>query len=375
MAQGLESCSVWIDRSVGRNFHANANATGRAFDIAFWMSDEHPFTSVADWNNVYKAHVDKLKACCTAGPGGAECKAQVPKIRTAALPGLNPGATISASIDGGATYPYVAVSPTDGPPAPIGSGASLGLRWESDVNLSTCAIEATLPVGVTASGGPGPVSTGTNWNLDDSPQTVGPLSSPGLYNFVINCNQRVHAGLTFQVAGSPAPLIQIQAMVNSTAGPLASAPGGTAATVVGAQLLDTINLAWSADNVQPGSCKVTEMFDPPGAPTGRTFMADSGFQELEVQASTAQTYSLACKAADGTTDLTAQTTVHLPGLGLVCDINGDGKVDQSDISLIFNATGPAKPFSDPRDVDRDGVITVNDARFCATKCTKAGCVP
>lgn len=58
-----------------------------------------------------------------------------------------------------------------------------------------------------------------------------------------------------------------------------------------------------------------------------------------------------------------------------CDVSGDGKVDIDDINSIFVARNtPAAP-GDPRDPDRDGRITVNDARICANRCTNARCVP
>jgi thermitase len=56
-----------------------------------------------------------------------------------------------------------------------------------------------------------------------------------------------------------------------------------------------------------------------------------------------------------------------------CDVNADGEVDRNDIDLIFEArNSPASP-GDPRDVDRDGLITVADARSCALQCSQAGC--
>jgi hypothetical protein len=55
--------------------------------------------------------------------------------------------------------------------------------------------------------------------------------------------------------------------------------------------------------------------------------------------------------------------------GLVerCDVDGDGDVDLDDLQAIFAARGaPAAP-GDPRDVDGDGVITVNDVRICTPR--------
>jgi len=60
----------------------------------------------------------------------------------------------------------------------------------------------------------------------------------------------------------------------------------------------------------------------------------------------------------------------------VCDVNGDGVIDKTDITLITaaankKATGP----TDPRDADHDGTITVLDARKCTLLCTYANCAP
>ena len=58
-----------------------------------------------------------------------------------------------------------------------------------------------------------------------------------------------------------------------------------------------------------------------------------------------------------------------------CDINLDDKVDSTDIQLIFDARGVPAGFGDPRDIDNDGLITVNDARICTQRCDKPKCAP
>jgi hypothetical protein len=61
---------------------------------------------------------------------------------------------------------------------------------------------------------------------------------------------------------------------------------------------------------------------------------------------------------------------------IMCDVNGDGKIDINDINAIFAARNtPAAGDNDPRDPDRDGIITVNDARICVNRCTNAHCAP
>jgi hypothetical protein len=57
-----------------------------------------------------------------------------------------------------------------------------------------------------------------------------------------------------------------------------------------------------------------------------------------------------------------------------CDVNGDGKINMTDINLIFAARNtPAMGVDDPRDADGDLQITVADARTCQQKCTVASC--
>src|SRR5262249_9933685 len=56
-----------------------------------------------------------------------------------------------------------------------------------------------------------------------------------------------------------------------------------------------------------------------------------------------------------------------------CDIDFDDDVDQDDIAAITAARGQTVPPGDWRDYDKDGIITVNDARACTQLCTKANC--
>ena len=58
----------------------------------------------------------------------------------------------------------------------------------------------------------------------------------------------------------------------------------------------------------------------------------------------------------------------------VCDVDGDHDIDRNDISLITAARGKAATGPmDPRDPDRDLIITANDARLCTLKCTLPKC--
>jgi hypothetical protein len=61
---------------------------------------------------------------------------------------------------------------------------------------------------------------------------------------------------------------------------------------------------------------------------------------------------------------------------LECDANQDGSVDRLDIAAIFTARGTAASGpDDPRDVNRDGLITINDGRLCVLECTNPSCAP
>ena len=56
-----------------------------------------------------------------------------------------------------------------------------------------------------------------------------------------------------------------------------------------------------------------------------------------------------------------------------CDANGDGRIDQRDLTLISRARGkPALP-GDPKDADRDGVITPADVKACVPRCSSPNC--
>jgi hypothetical protein len=56
------------------------------------------------------------------------------------------------------------------------------------------------------------------------------------------------------------------------------------------------------------------------------------------------------------------------------DLDGDGDIDQLDVNLVLQAIGePASRPDDPRDMDRDGIITPQDATLLGTQCTQPGC--
>jgi hypothetical protein len=72
----------------------------------------------------------------------------------------------------------------------------------------------------------------------------------------------------------------------------------------------------------------------------------------------------------------AATLVHVTVPPFVAgDLNGDGKVDQDDVSILTDALGTTPtPGRDARDLNRDGKIDAADLALLKGLCTQAGCV-
>jgi len=58
-----------------------------------------------------------------------------------------------------------------------------------------------------------------------------------------------------------------------------------------------------------------------------------------------------------------------------CDVDGNGKVDSTDIKAIMAGIGKPPGVGDPRDFNSDGVINIVDVRQCTLRCTNAQCAP
>src|SRR5205807_489902 len=58
-----------------------------------------------------------------------------------------------------------------------------------------------------------------------------------------------------------------------------------------------------------------------------------------------------------------------------CDVDGNGKVDSTDIKAIMAGIGKPPSAGDPRDFNGDGIINIVDVRQCTLQCTNAKCVP
>jgi hypothetical protein len=61
-------------------------------------------------------------------------------------------------------------------------------------------------------------------------------------------------------------------------------------------------------------------------------------------------------------------------LAQTCDVDADGDIDANDVGQIFAARNtPSSGPDDPRDANGDGLITINDGRYCTLQCTLPRC--
>lgn len=101
---------------------------------------------------------------------------------------------------------------------------------------------------------------------------------------------------------------------------------------------------------------------------------DASGETVQWTWNTPGTYDIALKVTDsvGRTNI-AWTKVEIAVCPeQVCDVNKDGKVDIYDIQLIGKARGTTNTLYD---IDKDGLVTTNDARQCVIKCDNPRCAP
>lgn len=59
-----------------------------------------------------------------------------------------------------------------------------------------------------------------------------------------------------------------------------------------------------------------------------------------------------------------------------CDVNGDGKIDLTDVSIVRTWIGrTVSPAGGPGDPTGDGKVTITDVRACTLRCTNPQCAP
>jgi uncharacterized repeat protein (TIGR01451 family) len=79
------------------------------------------------------------------------------------------------------------------------------------------------------------------------------------------------------------------------------------------------------------------------------------------------------------TDEAGRTATGSVALNMIlneeCDYNRDQKINIYDIEDILAALQTSAGVLDPRDIDYDGLITINDANGCKLRCDYATCVP
>jgi hypothetical protein len=119
--------------------------------------------------------------------------------------------------------------------------------------------------------------------------------------------------------------------------------------------------------------RFTVISGPNAGLTGTAVTDASGTATFTYTGSTGGTDFIQASFIDtgGTTRFSNQ--VQQPWSTAICDVNADGAINSDDIALILLARGQSAQPGDARDVDRDGIITVTDARLCALKCTKMNC--
>lgn len=76
--------------------------------------------------------------------------------------------------------------------------------------------------------------------------------------------------------------------------------------------------------------------------------------------------------SDGDSPIVQDVTVASVGQP-VCDVDVDGDIDKTDLSLISRSRGKTALPGDPRDGDGDGRITPNDVKVCTPQCTRPNC--
>ena len=92
--------------------------------------------------------------------------------------------------------------------------------------------------------------------------------------------------------------------------------------------------------------------------------------EIDVAPSTATTPFVCCEFIDSNGVISPPFCEEV---SVVCDVDGNSRVDREDIRAIFGARGTQVPGPDPRDANGDGLITVNDGRECVLACTHRNC--
>ncbi len=180
-----------------------------------------------------------------------------------------------------------------------------------------------------------------------------------------------------QISGVLAPgesrIVPVQVIIGP---PLTLPPAVVDDLRIAAKNRDLMTLVWSgvAAAAEYHIYRSAELFDDPAAPSVE-FLGGTTQTSVQLQLQDGEVIGIVAVDGNGLPsafDPEDGSTF----VAQICDINNDDRVDRGDIRSIFaqrnaRAFGPA----DPLDADGDGLITVNDARYCTLKCDKPRCAP
>ncbi len=126
---------------------------------------------------------------------------------------------------------------------------------------------------------------------------------------------------------------------------------------------EALSFGWRLVSVAPGSLLTNGDIVDAQTPTPRLIPDTIGHYVLELQ------------VFDGAASDFDNVMITVEAASLPCDVDGNGQVDLSDITVIFDTIGSTAAPGDPRDLDGDGLITILDARGCVLRCANRRCAP
>jgi hypothetical protein len=131
----------------------------------------------------------------------------------------------------------------------------------------------------------------------------------------------------------------------------------------------SVTLTWTSANTT--SCAASG-----GKPAdGWTGAALAVNGNLPVSESTAGvvTYTITCSAGTQSAQASVSVTWTKPNF-LLCDVDNNGQIDSRDLQMIMKLIGQhVPPAPAAADFDGNGVISINDVRNCALRCTHPQC--
>jgi hypothetical protein len=131
----------------------------------------------------------------------------------------------------------------------------------------------------------------------------------------------------------------------------------------------SVTLTWSSTNA---TVCIASGGNPGDGWTGGA-LGKSGSLSVTESSAGNVTYTITCSSGGQTAQANASVSWNKPGF-LLCDVDGNGVIDNRDITLIMKAIGQkVPPAPAAADFDGNGLININDARNCALRCTLANC--